>query len=137
MCAAGASALAVYADVVKYQTMMKCTVELITAVSETLVNLSGHLLSKGLITTEIRDQLRNQHTQTGDRAADLVDAIQKKVQLHHENYDKFVATLKQADSVYYEDILKILDETLRKLQGNCDNSFSTIECNSLTLQTSI
>ena len=141
-CADDASALAEYPDV-KYQTLIKRTMELKTAVSNDLVNLSGHLLAKGLISGNSKCEVTNDYTPEANRAAKLVDMIQKKVQLHHENYDEFVATLKQANSEYYKDILKILDETLREIlretlhEGNYDNSFSTIEYNSLTLQISI
>jgi hypothetical protein len=115
-CAAGASALAEYADAVKHQTMIKCTVELRTAVTKHLDTLSGHLLAKGLITTENDDRLRNTYTPEANRAAELVAIIQGKVKQNHQNYDTFVDTLTEADSDYYSDILKTLSKTLH--EGN-------------------
>ena len=112
--------------------MIKCTVELKNALSNNLVNLSGYLLANGLISENIKREVTSEHYSVDDRAAKLVHLIQTKVKLNHQNYDKFVDTLKQADSVYYKGILKILSKTLR--EGNYGNSFCTIEYNSLTLQ---
>ena len=120
-CAADASALADCAGIVKQQTMIKCTVALQKAVSNNLVDLSGYLLSDGLITPSNRRELTNQHTAVNHRAAKLVEIIQEKVQLDHTNYNKFIDILKKADSVYYSEILTILSGTLH--EGNYGNYF--------------
>jgi hypothetical protein len=103
--------------------MINCTVALQNAVSNDriLVDLSGYLLQNGLITSGDRCEVTNERNAVDRRAADLVRIIQTKVKLDHQNYSKFIDTLKEADSSYYCDILKKLSDTLRK--GNCGNFF--------------
>jgi hypothetical protein len=127
---AGASALTDSANTVEYRTMIKCTVKLRNAVSDNLVPLSGCLLSKGLITVDNERELRYIHTLEADRAAKLVQMIQGKVQLDHQNYHKFVDILKEEDSRYYSDILTTLTKTLREGNYAWVNTFSTSKRNS-------
>lgn len=112
-CAADASDCA---GTMKHQTMIKCTVALRNAVSNNLVNLSGYLLKYGFISEDNEREVTNEFVSKADRAAKLVNIIRSKVKESHENYDKFVETLKEADSEYYKGILKMLDETLH--EGN-------------------
>ena len=115
-CAADASILADYAGTVKHQTLIKCTVALRNVVSNNLVNLSGYLLKYGLISEDNEREVTNEFVSKAGRAAKLVDIIRSKVKESHENYDKFVETLKEAGSEHYKGILKMLDETLH--EGN-------------------
>jgi hypothetical protein len=92
--------------------------ELRNAVSNNLVPLSGCLLSKGLISRDNDSELRHKYTVNADRAAKLVEIIQGKVQLDHQNYNKFVDILEREGD--YDDILKTLSKTRHQLlnQGN-------------------
>ena len=53
------------------------------------------------------------------RAAQLVDIIQTRVQLNHQNYDKFICALNEAGSDNYKDILTLLSKTVH--EGNYGN----------------
>lgn len=112
--------------------MKKCTVELRNAVSNNLVNLSGYLLKHGLISEHNEHEIRNEYTPEANRAAKLIDMIQNKVKESHENYDKFIEILKEADSEYYKGTLKILDETLHETirKGNSFNPLTLLDSDS-------
>ena len=96
-------------ETAEYQTMIACTMELRNAVSNNLIQLSGHLLARGLITMEKYDELRNVMLSQASRAASLVELVQRRVQLDPQNYSKFINILKE-DSEYYSDILRHLSE---------------------------
>ena len=89
--------------------MIVCTVELRAAVSNSLIQLSGYLLARGLITRDNDSYLRNEMSSMASRAANLVELIQRRVQLDPQNYFKFINILKE-DSAYYSDILRRLSE---------------------------
>ena len=117
--AAAARSFADSTVTVEYQTLITCTMELRNAVSNNLIQLSGHLLANGLITPHNDRQLRNRSVEIDERAAKLVEIIQGKVQLDHHNYNKFVDILKEEDSDFYKDILTMLNKTFH--QGNYKN----------------
>ena len=89
--------------------MIACTVELRAAVSNSLIQLSGYLLARGLITTDNDLELRNEMLSQASRAANLVELVQRRVQLDPQNYFKFINILKE-DIAYYSDILRHLSE---------------------------
>ena len=96
-------------ETAEYQTMIACTVELRNAVSNNLIQLSGHLLARGLITMEKHDELRNKMLPEASRAASLVELVQRKVRLDPQNYFEFINILKE-DILIYSDILRHLSE---------------------------
>ena len=89
--------------------MIACTVELRNAVSNNLIQLSGHLLARGLITMEKHDELRNKMLPEASRAANLVELVQREVRLDPQNYFKFINILKE-DIASYSNILRHLSE---------------------------
>ena len=82
--------------------------ELRNAVTDDLIDLSGSLPVEGLIPKYAATALRNRSIEESDRAAQLVDLIQRKVQLEPQNYQKFIDALGKGDKKYYSDILRIL-----------------------------
>jgi hypothetical protein len=105
---------------VEYQTMISCTTKLRTAVCHDLVQLSGYLLEKGLISQESDSGLRNRSVEEVDRAARLVDLIQQKVKLDSRNYVQFTSILEE-DKHHYSDILRILKEAYSLLAQGKDS----------------
>ena len=79
----------------EYQTIKRCTPQLITAVQDNLTMLGGHLLSKGLITADKFCQLRNKNNPKLDRAADLVSLVLSKVELNSGSYCTFIECLEE------------------------------------------
>ena len=89
--------------------MIKCGPQLSNAVQLDISELSGELLSKGLITSANRSNLNNPMIGVGHRASELVSMIRTRVDLDAMNFHYFIETLlMRVDD--HRDILKILDE---------------------------
>ena len=102
--------LMIIIDTTEYQTIRKCTPQLIIAFKHNLTELSGHLLSKGLISADQGSELRNQMHSESDRAAKLVDFVLNKVELAPECYSIFTEAL-EVDKPTNDQVLKLLKET--------------------------
>ena len=74
---------------------MRCTPQLVTAIQDDLTMLSVHLQSKGLITVDQGDQLRNGLHPKSNRAADLVKLVLNRVELNSGCYRTFIECLKE------------------------------------------
>ena len=99
-----------HSETAEYQTIIRCTPELKTAVESHLTNLSGHLLAKHLISPEQDVELRgNTHTKC-DRAAILVQLVTVKVEQNSGNYSIFIKILEENKNTFRE-ILAILNKT--------------------------
>ena len=109
----------VITDTAEYKTIIKCTVELITAVRSNITALSGHLLSNDLITSNNDTDLRDTTLRSElDRAAKLVELVRCKVQLSPDNFHKFTKVL-EGEKESYEDIIIVLRKTLDSFkEGN-------------------
>ena len=98
-------------DTTEYQIIKKYTPQLTTAFEHNLTELSGHLLSNGLITARQSHELRNQMHSESDRAAKSIDFVLNRVELAPvECYNKFVEALEK-DKHTYELVLKLLKPT--------------------------
>ena len=82
--------------------------ELRTAVKGDLTGLSGHLFAEGLISDDNCSELRNRNVEEADRAARLVELVQRRIKLDPQNYFKFIDVLVERDSQYYSSILRTL-----------------------------
>ena len=89
--------------------MTKCGPELSSDIKRDISELSGELLSKGLITAENRDNLTNTMISVGHRASELVSMIRTRVELDARNFHHFIDTLMMRVNDH-RDILRILDE---------------------------
>ena len=101
-------------DTAEYQTIKKCTPQLKIATQHTLTKLSGHLLSRGLITADQDGELRNNMHSESDRAAKLISLILNKVELAPKYYSMFINALEE-DKLNNEIVLKLLEETYSSL----------------------
>ena len=101
------------ADTSEYQTIRKCIPQLMTAFKHNLTELSGHLLSRGLITEDQSCELRNPMHSESSRASRLVDFVLSKVELNSDCYHTFIECLSQ-DEENNRQILEILNG------GKCD-----------------
>ena len=104
-------------DTSEYQTIERCTSQLITAVQDDLTKLSSQLLSKGLITVNQSRQLRNKMHTEFDRAAKLVDFVLNKAELNSGCYHTFIECLKE-DQKHNQEILEILNGVYAS--GKCE-----------------
>ena len=101
-------------DTAEYQTIKKCAPELKIATQHTLTKLSGHLLSRGLITADQYGELGNIMHSESDRAAKLISLILNKVELAPKYYSVFINALKE-DKLNNEVVLKLLERTYSSL----------------------
>ena len=85
-----------------------------TAFKHNLTELSGHLLSKVLITSDQGCELRNDNHPESNRAAKLIDLILNKVELNSGCFYMFIECLKE-DWENNQEILKHLNAS-----GKCD-----------------
>ena len=97
-------------DTAEYQTIIKCTPQLKTAVRDNLIELSGHLLANRLITVDQCDELNNEKNQKSERAAKLVTFVVNKVELNSGYYHTFIECLEE-DEQNNRSILEHLKET--------------------------
>ena len=89
--------------------MARCGPELSNAVKLDISELSGELISKGLITSANHDNLTNAMIRVGHRASELVSMVRTRVELDAMNFHHFIDTLMmRVDD--HRDILRILDE---------------------------
>ena len=99
----------------EYKTLVHLTSALQLAVKTQLTPLGGELVSSGLITPGRYRVLRNSIHTEEDRAADLVQLIQDKVQQNPQCYQVFVSVLEK-DRSQYGDILQTLHQTMESFQ---------------------
>jgi hypothetical protein len=78
-----------------------------SAFKHNLNEISGQLLSKGLITSDQDCQLRNEVRPKSNRAAELVDLVLSKVELDSGSYHTFIECLEE-DQENNQQILEIL-----------------------------
>ena len=96
------------------RTIIECTPEIVNALKDDLLPLSGELLAVGLINSDNEAALRNQHHNPGDRAANLAQFIRNRVEIDSGNYAVFIDTLKNRETDH-KSLLKILDEKFKEL----------------------
>lgn len=104
------------ANSAEYKTMIENTTNLRLAIKFNLTPLSGALLARGLISTDNGAKLRNPHLPQTDRAAELVEFVQNKVQQNPQHYYTFLDVLRE-DRDEYADILRKLDQSLSKQES--------------------
>ena len=98
------------------QTIIECSPELVDALKDDLLPLSGELLAVGLINSNNEAALRNQHHNPGDRAANLVQFMRNRVKIDPRSYFVFIETLKKRETDH-KPLLKILEKKYKELLG--------------------
>ena len=96
----------------EYETLICHTVELQLIVMGDLVSLGGELFSTALITASQYRDIRNQYISVDNRAAELVDYIQERVNQDPKHYHTFISILMNNQS-QYGDILTKLEKTFK------------------------
>ena len=94
------------------RTIIECTPDIVNALKDDLLPLSGELLAVGLINSDNEAALRNQHHNPGDRAANLAQFIRNRVEIDSGNYAIFIDTLKNRETDH-KSLLKIFDEKFK------------------------
>ena len=110
---------------VEYETLVHLTSALQLAVKTQLTPLGGELVSSRLITPGRYHVLRNSMHPEEDRAADLVQLIQDKVQQNPQWYQVFVSALEK-DRSQCGDILQTLHQTMESFQQQHTQLASTM-----------
>ena len=110
----------------EYQALIRLVTELRTAVQRDLIALSGRLLSRGLISTDndnfLRDELRTKES----RAAELVSIVLDKVKLNPKpNFAIFFNILKESGD-HYNDLIKLIESEMPSSKQPM-NSQSTLD----------
>ena len=98
----------------EYDTLIKSTPVLKLAVQDHLSLLSGHLLSRHLISTEQDSELRNEMHSEANRAASLVGMLLDKVKVNSSCYHTFIEVLEGCGELFI-DIVKHLKDTHKSL----------------------
>lgn len=99
----------------EYLTIVARTEDLRLVLQYDLVSVGASLTSCGLISPDQYTRSRNRMFTESERAADLVQWIQDKVQGNAQNYHTFIAVL-QRDSMLYSHIVSKLQETYTQKQ---------------------
>ena len=86
----------------EYKALLTCTPKLRLAVRNNLMELSGWLLAKNLISQEHDSELRNEMVTADKRAARLVELIQWKVKQNPDNYRTIISVLAEEEQTYKE-----------------------------------
>jgi hypothetical protein len=81
----------------EYRTLVRCTADLQLGVKMELISLGAGLVSAELITPDQYREIRNCHVSRLDRAADLVDLIQVKVQQDPKCFYVFIHILEDVN----------------------------------------
>lgn len=88
----------------EYLTIVSKTEDLRLALQHDLVSIGGALIACGFISSDQYSRLRNRMFTESERAADLVQWIQDKVQENAQNYHTFIRVLQQ-NIMHYSHIL--------------------------------
>ena len=93
----------------EYLTIVAKTDYLRLALQNDLISIGGSLVACGFISPDQYSRLTNGMFTESERAADLVQWIQNKVQQNAQNYRTFIGVLQQ-DTMQYSDALTTLQE---------------------------
>ena len=98
----------------EYRALKRLVPELRIAVQRNIVTLSGILLSKALISSEVDSLLRDELSRSKEsRAAELVSIILDKVKINRENFTIFIDILKACGD-HYSDLVKLIESEMNK-----------------------
>ena len=116
----------------EYLTIVARTEDLRLVLQYDLISIGGSLMSCGLISPDQYSKSRNRMFTEPERAADLVQWIQDKVQGNAQNYHTFIRVLQQ-DYMQYSYILSKLQETYTQNQQSMFVLVLNTPVNSLSL----
>ena len=103
-------------DTPECQTIVATTENLRLALQHDLVSIGSALVGRGVISTEQYARLRNRMHSEADRAADLIQWIQEKIQGSEiQIYHTFLEVL-QWYPLQYSHIVSILQQTYAQFQ---------------------
>jgi hypothetical protein len=103
-------------DTPEFLTIVATTENLRLALQHDLVSIGGALVGRGLITPNQFGRLRNKMHSEAERASDLIQWIQERIQGGDiQTYHTFVEVLGQ-NPLQYTNILVILQETYTRIQ---------------------
>ena len=112
----------------EYETLKSHAANIQLELQDNLDRFSIVLVSKGLITPELSNELRNRLHPETKRAADLVSCILKKVQHNVDCFHILIGALKD-ESPYYNAILKKLEKTLEDFRNQQGDVIGTMYIN--------
>ena len=86
--------------------MTKCYIQLVTALSLDILNISGHLLAKGFITEDIHAKMLHKTATEPERAHILATSLKDKIKIAPHLFDELLKIFSEQNST--KEILKIL-----------------------------
>ena len=115
------------ADHPYYQTLLRCTPQLVTVLSGSPNSIADQLLASGLISSEVYRCLLTPSLSADDKARRMVVGVTSTVQLNCRKYIKFAQILQNDISLLSTDIFKTLHDTYSAiLQG--ENGLMLVVC---------
>ena len=88
------------------KTMTKCYIQLVTALSLDILNISGHLLAKEFITEDVHAKMLNKATTESEKAHILATSLKDKIKVAPQRFDELLKLFSEQSST--KEILKIL-----------------------------
>ena len=107
---------------VEFRTLLVLTPDLQLAVKADLLHLGAKLMAKGVITSDKYEELKNYHISPANRAADLVQLVQDKVQQNAQHYYTLTDAF-ESDRGQYGDILEKLQQTYKKISSHSTGNY--------------
>ena len=93
-------------DNAEQKTMTKCYIQLVSALSLDILNISGHLLAKEFITEDIHAKMLNKTATDLERAHILVTSLKDKIKVAPQRFAELLEIFSEQSST--KELLTIL-----------------------------
>ena len=100
-----------------YQTLLRCTPELVTALSGSPLSIADKLLAKAHISREVYQSLLVSSLTPDNMARKMVVSVSSAVQLNSRKYVEFVQILQNDISLLSTGIVKTLHDTYSAIKA--------------------
>ena len=100
-----------------YQTLLRCTPKLVTALSGSPLSVADELLGKALISSEVYRSLLVSSLTPDNKAREMVVSVSSAVQLNSSKYVEFIQILQNDISLLSTGIIKTLHDTYSAIKA--------------------
>ena len=110
--------MASHSENIAHTTLVNCHVKLVKEIARDPGTMAGHLYQHGIIALAIRDEVYQLSETKVNKARNLVDALETKVENYPEHFHKFLVILRKRDlRSHYADLFKSLNDKYSELGG--------------------